>query len=58
MDFGSLFTETAEPVAQVASAPAAGVEVDPDDTWAEAFDLEHQAGTIDVAEVPDRTNGM
>lgn len=53
MDFGSLFTETAEPVAQVASAPAAGVEVDPDDTWAEAFDLEHQAGTIDVAEVPD-----
>ncbi len=50
LDFGTLFSETTEPAAQSVSASA---EMDPNDTWAEAFDLEHEVGTIDVTTVPD-----
>lgn len=50
MDFGTLFSETTEPAAQSVSASA---EMRPNDTWAEAFDLEHEVGTIDVTTVPD-----
>ncbi len=42
-----------EPVAQV-EVPAAEVEVDPDDPWTEAFDLEYErGGEGDVSEVPE-----
>ena len=55
VDFEDLFgaPEAESESVPVASAPPAGVEIDPNDTWAEAFDLEHDAGAIDVQNVPD-----
>lgn len=50
VDFGGLFGEEEEPEA---IAPAASLEMDPHDTWAEAFDLEHEGGIVDVDTVPD-----
>lgn len=46
----SVFAVDAPPV-ESAAAPA--IEVDPNDPWVEAFDLEHDQGAVDIFEVPD-----
>lgn len=48
MDFGTLFEDSAD-----SQTPVPAAELDPNDTWAEAFDLEHESGEIDVSSVPD-----
>lgn len=50
IDFGGLLGQMPEPVVAEVVPP---VEIDPSDTWAEAFDLEHEGGIVDVDAVPD-----